>query len=558
MEIKSIEIQNFGSYGNIPQKLDFTNTNQLSYIAAKNGSGKSTLINALVFCLFGKVPELTQGQMVNRINKKKAYVKVEMNVRGHDIIIERGIAPSVFNVTIDGHPRKEAGAATLQAIVENEFIRIPYKLFVNLISISVSEFTSFLSLTPQNKRQIIDKFFGFDIIDNIAKIFKSKRDIVSKELSNVEVVINELNKKMLSLDAKIASLREKNTEQQQQILDDLKITIEEYQIKKAEKEQKRTEFDGKVVGIKDRHDSAKKLMDGLMHKYQNAEKKLKLYENKQCPTCQSSLATDFHVDLQTKLTDEMSEAKDDIKRIREDIRGLSEKLTKASEVRTKLTETINEFVYNLRDAKSKYSAISESVKTNDTVTEFQKLLDSYSHEIEQHNHRLFEQRGELEYFNIAVDVMFSDSGIKKELIKHVVTPLNTLLKKYAKLFSFNIEMSFDNSFNGVLKDLGEEISHKTLSGGESVKANTIIIFSLVELILTQMPTLNVMFFDELFNCLDLENIERSINILKELSTKFNMNIFVVAHTVIERQKFDKIIHVKKTSRFSEIEIEMVE
>ena len=57
MKINSIEWKNFNGYGNIPQRIDFTNEGMLYLLVGQNGAGKSSIAEAITYALYGKLKE---------------------------------------------------------------------------------------------------------------------------------------------------------------------------------------------------------------------------------------------------------------------------------------------------------------------------------------------------------------------------------------------------------------------------------------------------------------------------------------------------------------------
>ena len=88
MYIKEITLRNFGPYGNVPQSIKFSDKAELVYVVAKNGSGKTTIINAINFALYGKVKELTQHDLINRVNKKETMVDIHLEASNKNIVLD--------------------------------------------------------------------------------------------------------------------------------------------------------------------------------------------------------------------------------------------------------------------------------------------------------------------------------------------------------------------------------------------------------------------------------------------------------------------------------------
>ena len=64
----------------------------------------------------------------------------------------------------------------------------------------------------------------------------------------------------------------------------------------------------------------------------------------------------------------------------------------------------------------------------------------------------------------------------------------------------------------------------------------------------------MLFLDEIFVSLDVENIARAVSILKDYSRKYNLIVFVMSHTQVPVELFDKTINVSSDGTFSSIEI----
>ena len=157
MRIDSIELRNIASYGNALQKIDFTKKESNLYLTiGKNGYGKTTIANAIVFALYGKLDGVSLSDLPNRINKN-LWVKIKLLCGTKKVVVERGLAPKKFKVTINGIEHDRAGKTNVQDYLEKEIYGIPYRVFKNVIILSVNDFKSFLTMGNKDKREIIDR-----------------------------------------------------------------------------------------------------------------------------------------------------------------------------------------------------------------------------------------------------------------------------------------------------------------------------------------------------------------------------------------------------------------
>ena len=73
---------------------------------------------------------------------------------------------------INGIEFDKAGKKSVQDYLEEEVFGIPYHVFKNIIILSINDFKSFLTMNNSDKRQIIDRMFGFSILNDMQKQIK--------------------------------------------------------------------------------------------------------------------------------------------------------------------------------------------------------------------------------------------------------------------------------------------------------------------------------------------------------------------------------------------------
>ena len=173
MRIRKIEWKNFSSYGNKKQVLDFPESPCLFQVVGENGAGKTSISQVISFCLYGKVEGKKLGDIPNRINGN-AWTRIEFESNGKNITVERGLEPTFFSLYIDGVKYDQAGTKNVQDYLADDLIGIPFYVFNNTISLSINDFKSFIKMSPQDKRAIVDKIFGFHILNQMREALKSE------------------------------------------------------------------------------------------------------------------------------------------------------------------------------------------------------------------------------------------------------------------------------------------------------------------------------------------------------------------------------------------------
>jgi DNA repair exonuclease SbcCD ATPase subunit len=81
--------------------------------------------------------------------------------------------------------------------------------------------------------------------------------------------------------------------------------------------------------------------------------------------------------------------------------------------------------------------------------------------------------------------------------------------------------------------------------------------ALMKMIKVRFPSLNILFLDEIFSSIDSDGVYHIINILHNTIQDIGLNTFVINHTVLPSEYFDKKLEITKDSGFSEFTIESI-
>ena len=123
-----------------------------------------------------------------------------------EVVIERGLSPSYFKVLLNGIEFDKAGKKSVQDYLEEEVYGIPYHVFKNIIILSVNDFKSFLTMSPNDKKQIIDRMFGFSILNDMQKAIKEERKNLKIDLDSYERDLKQIGENITSVQLKLNQL----------------------------------------------------------------------------------------------------------------------------------------------------------------------------------------------------------------------------------------------------------------------------------------------------------------------------------------------------------------
>jgi len=555
MKIKKVEFKNFASYGNRTQVIDFErDKSNLYLVLGGNGAGKSTLAKVITYLCYGKVEGAILRDLPNRVNGA-LWGKIWMESKGNSIEIERGINPGIFNVKLNGAEYDVAGKVNLQDFLETEIYEIPYHVFKNVIILSVNDFKSFITMSPYDKKRIIDKIFGFSIINEMAEAVKEKRRSIIDEIKTYEDEIRTLNESIDSVYNKIEQIEilsaEKDKSKVKKLKEDLvslnakRKTLKEFTKTLKEKLEK-TDLDSRTKASE--HSTVK-------HKIENIKNDLKLFENSTCPTCTAPLTSDFHLDIKKEKEESLitlEEKFESVKTSYEDsVKKLNDLRLKGREIHVRT----GQLEVEMENLKSKLIEIAEKDES-DSSSNLKQLVKDFKSRKKTKTDGKLKSEGEDFYLTILENLM-GEGGIKNLAVRSILPSFNNHILLMGREMGIPFAIRFDDKFNCTLHHLGTMISPKTLSTGEKKKVDFVIIMALMKMIKVRFPSLNILFLDEIFSSIDSDGVYHIINILHDTIQDIGLNTFVINHTVLPSEYFDKKLEITKDAGFSEFTIETI-
>ena len=167
------------------------------------------------------------ADLPNRINKE-LWVKIVLECKTTTVEIERGLMPNKFKVMLNGIEFDKAGKKSVQDYLEEEIFGIPFHVFKNIIILSVNDFKSFLTMTNNDKRQIIDKMFGFSILNDMQRQIKEERRDLKVELESYNKELSQLSENIVSVNMKLNELLAESDKKNKEEIESLKESLKKY------------------------------------------------------------------------------------------------------------------------------------------------------------------------------------------------------------------------------------------------------------------------------------------------------------------------------------------
>lgn len=553
MKIKEFAFKNICSYGNKVQTFKFSDDPNLILVQGTNGSGKSSISDALTVSIYGKSGIRKIKEIPNRINKN-AYTSVKFIANnGDEVEIERGIEPNFSKILINGNDYNLPDKRRVDEFIEEELVKIPFNVFSNTISLSVNDFKSFVKLSPADKRKIIDKIFGLDLVNDMNQLVKEEAKVVKSKQSSSQTALTKNQHLLEQSIQQLEALQEDLSQEKENRISQLNEILTKAGSKQNEVKQSYSQLKTKLESAKSELKTAREEKSSCTFNIAEIDKKLAIYAKNKCPHCLSDLTDSVHLGIKSKLEESRSQFSEKLTPIAEKIAQIENSAKDLETTQEKYRNDHAKLASAIDSAKRELDSLTQSQDSEKQTQYLQKIIDQLNSEIESSRADLLELEKELNV-NQELEVILSDNGMKRILMNQIIPLLNKNILRTSKLLEFKFAFEFDLEFNPIITHLGMQISPESLSAGEQKKMNLIVLLCILELIKMKNNKINLLFLDEIFSSLDSVSIYKVVDLLKTFAKKHNMTVFVISHDPLPEEFFDIKLFVENKDHFSDIRV----
>lgn len=405
MHIHSIEFSNIFAFGNKITRVDYDNLGDgsLNMIIGKNGCGKSSFIKLHKLALYFESDGVTVNGISNDINGN-GYVAIEVTSNGHRWKIASHYTRTKLNtleVFKDGSETAEdwGKIPDTKAMINQQIIDIPYHIFSNILSLSINDFKSFLSMNPKDTRNIRDRIFGFYVLNDMMENLK-----VNMKLYNDRYV--EINNKVSSLNEIIEETNQKIINEQQQLTLHSDAEKVDLQHRIEERQERINHYKSELSKLEQSHQQYKLLTD--------------YYKDQETLTLIDSLTTNINTLRAT--ADSMKEEYDSNYQIIKDM----ESDLRTYELKSNL-EVYENIVSKIQSQQSKLNEIEVALtSSNDNVHQLEAKLKNIDL-IKQYNlnvELIFNKISSVKTLYTKANEIVKLLDIKEETSKEIKTSIN--------------------------------------------------------------------------------------------------------------------------------------
>ena len=421
-----------------------------------------------------------------------------------------------------------------------------------MITISMKKFKSFLSLSPTERKGVVDEIFDVRIINMVF-------DQLKKDAKEIGASINGDNSTLFSL---TSTLNNANNEllkiQQNNATPEAQVQIEENKKKIEELNQQLLQYNDAAQKVSQKQqennteitNKSREVTENDMH-IRTIREKINLYNQSKCPTCSSVFSGPEFDNLKKQLNDVYEQKVEKKKVLESELNELREKSQKIVEAGQKVQNGMYQIRLNINSLLNDNNLIEQKVKMSAEYQAVQNIIDQTNEQMNGVKKSIEEKTSKLLYLQ-KLQAVYSIDGVTKMIINNYLPLLNDEIAENLLLLGFPYTLKFDNSFRPVLKDVNFEISVETLSDGEQTRIDLVVLLSLYKLLKRKYSSINLLTIDEVVSSLDVENSAKVMQFLKVFAEENNINVFIVSHTNLDLDEFDEVIEVEKTNGFSRI------
>ena len=540
-------------------------------------SHNSSFQQSLDFSAFGIVrgkngKRVPQTILPNRINKNLETEIEFINNLSDTIKIKRNLEPTSAKIFINDIDETRK-FKNYKKEDRDKVIGFDFETYKSFISMSVSDFANFIDLTPDEKRNIINKLFNLQDLDNYLTLSNGLIKQANEEKLKYDTIIETNNQTINTLNQNIITIKRSGILNKEEELKKLEIDKESKRDPYTKLKLDITNCDNKLNVLEkkraDLENQKNILYNNILEikvEVRSIEEKLKVYKSGICPVCNTNLTDEGHLHDLSDITSKYSVFGEKLQNTENSKNDLILKLTQisnekdsVSKQKYNLNSQLNSIVYELKSITKKISELKES-KDNISIDELTKNIDELRNKNVINENKIIEIKNTIKVYDELKEV-FSNKGVRKSIIKNIVKPINVYLKDILDELKSPYNVKIDEEFNvNIYERLTNEVHPESLSMGESKKINIAIALSYLKLIL-KFRKLNILFLDEVFSSMEPENVEYALKVLKNFTKEFNLNIIILDPKVYFTENssfvwsnyFDRIIKIYKKLSFSTIE-----
>lgn len=544
MKIGKVRAKNFLALGDAWTEIDLQKYDR-SVIHGKNGGSKSSIINFITFGLFDKtIKTLTRGQIVNSVNRKGTLVEINFSSDdGKEYLVRRGIKPTVFEIFEDGNLLDQTLKGDAQTYLETHILKTNFRTFLQTAVLSIEYYKPFMTLNKAERRGFVEDILDIRVFTHMNVVTKASVARGKDQLQKLDVRSATETTKAKMQFQQIQLLESRNLAGTAAIHDRIaaaQMDADRHEVEIAEltlvHDAIKLEQEPLGAQIRVQSENAARLakVDTEISRLKNELDQHCTATH--CGSCKQMLPTDAHgqrtLELQGNIdrlsaargrfvdgSSELNSLNEKFRELNEKISDLSQNIHAARMLQSSATRLVNSGNAELNSIKADSDIVAMRADLKNTA----KVVLDIKAEREEIQIR--------QDYNMAMLELFKDGGIKSKIIEQYLPVINTLVNNYLEKLDFFVSFHLDSEFNETLKSRHrDDFCYSNFSAGERQRIDLALMFTFRELARRRNSfDCNLLFLDEVLECLDAEGVENLLKILDAEVEFRDSNVFIISH-----------------------------
>ena len=458
LSISKLLIRNFRSLGDnkgeeVIHEVDLLKRGPV-LICGMNGAGKTSVIEAIIWCLFGKMSDnQNPGDNIINWDAGRNCMVTLVTSDGYEICRTRKYEGySDLLIKHNGQEIEDGDSTNANAQVAlNNLFDLDFNSFVSSLFFGQAS-GSFLTLSDTKKKLVIEDLFGLSKLTYYAKIAKERINKCSELHTDIKTKISDIDVNMSSIENEINRYQSLSSEFEVQRKES--ITNQSEEINKLKENQE------ELIEINKLESSW-----GTINK---GNEKIKQFET-QKDDLNSQL--NIIVDNIVSLTKKKMETDSNIKSTQKDINQLQEKIKKLEEKQGTVCPTCEQNITKthinkkIKKIEKENNEESKQLKTkiseyNNSAAQYKSLLESQEEQRDFIQAKTVKIIKTIKILSQSIEKAKKDKMTITEAIKHnaLISNTNREINKCEKLIKEEKEKK--NNYNELIKESREKIENK--------------------------------------------------------------------------------------------------
>ena len=494
-------------------------------------------------------------------------VETEFSIKGKRYLVRRGIKPTVFEIFCNGKMiSQDAKITDYQAHLERNILKLNHKSFSQIVVLGSANFTPFMQLTTQQRRDVIEDILDIQIFTVMNLLL---RDRIAENRSAITDNTHRLQLVQSQIDLHIKHLNEIKTDNQTVIVEQSK-KIEQYQqdIEKTLIEIDRlskqmAEYTDKLkkqTKVSEKLNEIKQLKLQILNNRKTFNKDITFFSNNDvCPTCTQSIDQQFKQTIVDDRTTQVGNIDSALAELEIKEQQLADKIAAFNKIALSVQQIQQTISSHNNAIKGWNILIGElqhhisQLQTKITLTDNSQQLADFNKQKEQITKQKIKLTTEREGLSIC-GYLLKDGGIKAKIIKQYIPVINRLINKYLAAMDFFVDFTINENFEETIRSrFRDQFVYESFSEGEKGRIDLALLFAWRAIAkIRNSASTNLLVFDEIFDgSLDVNGTEDFMRIIDTLTQ--GTNTFIITHKGDQMaDKFTNVLRFEKHHNFSRI------